>query len=67
MQPYKKMYLFLFNKVSDAIGTLDAGEVGEARELLVSAQRQAEELYLSDQQLDDLFCLPAGDGRRRGE
>ena len=53
MQPYKKMYLFLFNKVSYAIVTLDAGEVGQARELLVSAQRQAEELYLSDQQLDD--------------
>lgn len=53
MQPYKKMYLFLFNKVSDAIGTLDAGEVGQAQELLVSAQRQAEELYLSDQQPDD--------------
>lgn len=53
MQPYKKMYLFLFNKVSDAIGTLDAGEVGQARELLVSAQRQAEEMYLSDQQPDD--------------
>lgn len=53
MQPYKKMYLFLFNRVSDAIGALDAGETEQARELLVSAQRQAEELYLSDPQLDD--------------
>ncbi len=43
---YKKMYLLLFNRVTDALRELERGNADRARELLMTAQRDCEELYL---------------------
>lgn len=47
MNGYKEMYLRLFNRVTDALELLDRGEAGRARELLISAQREAEEMFIT--------------------
>ena len=44
---YKEMYLRLFNRVTDALELLDRGEADRARELLISAQREAEEMFIA--------------------
>ena len=44
---YRTPYLRLFNRVTDAIAALDDGRALAARELLIAAQREAEEAYLS--------------------
>ena len=46
MEDYKTMYLHLFNRVSDAVNALEAMNYGQAKELLIRAQQEAEELYL---------------------
>ena len=43
---YKKLYLLLFNAITDALEQLKKQNVGTARELLISAQKSAEELFL---------------------
>lgn len=48
MPDYKKLYLELFNGVTDAIALLDQGEVAPARKRLVDAQREAEERYIAE-------------------
>lgn len=45
MEDYKTMYLHLFNRVSDAICALEVN-FGQAKELLIRAQQEAEERYL---------------------
>ena len=47
MIPYKKMYFHLFNRISDALEALDAGDAARARALLILAQQEGEELYVS--------------------
>ena len=42
---FKKMYLLLFNRITDAIDALEHGGV-EARAILIRAQQDAEELYI---------------------
>ena len=42
---YKKMYLYLFNKVTDALELLPE-ESKKAAELLVEAQQHCEEMYM---------------------
>lgn len=44
---YRTPYLRLFNRVTDAIAALDDGRALAARELLIAAQREAEDAYLS--------------------
>ena len=44
---YKELYLFLFNKITDAIEELDSGRVDQARACLIEAQCEAEERYIS--------------------
>ncbi|MBQ7895843.1 MAG: hypothetical protein IJ364_04730 [Oscillospiraceae bacterium] len=44
---YKQMYYKLFNAVTDAIEAIDKGELSPARDILVSAQQQTEELFIS--------------------
>lgn len=39
-------YIRLFNGVSDALDALDANNPGKAREILILAQQDAEELYI---------------------
>lgn len=48
MEDYKTMYLHLFNRVSDAVNALEAMNYGQAKELLMRAQQEAEELYLTE-------------------
>lgn len=43
---YKKMYYHLFNAVSDAIERMDKGQREEAREELIKAQQETENLYI---------------------
>ena len=46
MPDYGKLYRLLFNAITDALRTLDAGDTITARALLIAAQQQTEELYL---------------------
>lgn len=46
---YQKMYLTLFNAVTDALYLLEHGNALMAEEQLKRAQREAEELYISGQ------------------
>lgn len=43
---YQKMYIVLFNRVTDAILALEELNYGAAKEILVSGQRETEELYM---------------------
>ena len=47
MIPYKKMYFHLFNRITDALEALERGEAERARAVLIAAQQEGEELYLS--------------------
>ena len=42
----QKMYLHLFNKVTDALTAMEKCNYGEAADLLRDAQAEAEEIYL---------------------
>ena len=44
---FKKMYLHLFNRVTDALRALERGDPVRARALLIAAQQECEEMYLS--------------------
>lgn len=46
MPDYQSMYLHLFNAVTDALAIMDKGS-GPA-EMLRQAQRECEEMYISD-------------------
>lgn len=56
MPDYQKLYTLMFNAVTDALADMDAMNFGAAKDRLQSAQIQAEELYINQ---DD---LPAGEG-----
>ena len=45
---FKKMYLHLFNRVTDALRALEAGDTAQARALLIAAQQDCEELYIRE-------------------
>ena len=47
MPDYQKMYLTLFNAVTDAIKGIEDWNIGAAKEILIRAQQDAEELYIS--------------------
>lgn len=49
---FKNMYLYLFNRVTDALAALEAGEPARARELLIAAQQECEARYLADREND---------------
>lgn len=44
---FKKMYLTLFNRITQALDALDQNNYGTAADLLKHAQIEAEELYLA--------------------
>ena len=46
MIDYKKMYITLFNRITDAIERLDKLDPVGAKEILISAQQQTEEMYI---------------------
>ena len=43
---FKKMYVLLFNQITDAIEALERGDAGQARTILIRAQQDSEELYI---------------------
>lgn len=49
MIDYKKLYLLLFHAITDAAEQLDALNIGTAKEILISAQQNAEELYITSE------------------
>ncbi len=47
MPNFEKMYFALFNRLSDAIAALEKGNSDEACAILVAAQQEGEEIYIS--------------------
>ena len=47
MEEYKKMYLLLFNTITDALEQMEQQNYGSAKETLIAAQQQAEEIYIT--------------------
>ena len=45
---FKRMYLLLFRRITAAIKVLDQGDAGQARDILIRAQQDAEELYMKE-------------------
>jgi len=43
---YAGLYTLLFNRITDALEELDQGKCGTAREILRTAQQEAEERYI---------------------
>ena len=46
MPDYQKMYLLLFNTITDALEEMKKQNYGEATELLRKAQSDAEDVYI---------------------
>ena len=49
MEPYKEMYLKLFNAVTDSIESLRGNNAALALYTLIRGQRDTEELFLSSE------------------
>mgnify|MGYP007129633258 CR=1 FL=1 len=47
MANYDKMYSLLFNAITDALEKLEKQNLGDAKDILVSAQQKAEEIYIT--------------------
>lgn len=47
MEQYQKPYYTLFNAVTDAVAAMEAQNFGQARQMLVQAQQDCEEWFLS--------------------
>ena len=45
---YKKLYFHLFNVLTDAIEEIETGNIFTARDILIKAQQETEELYMDD-------------------
>ena len=43
---FKRMYLLLFQRITDALDALERGDTLRARTILIRAQRDAEALYM---------------------
>ena len=46
MENYQKMYLLLFNAITDSIESIEKLNIGSAKEKLIQAQQAAEELFM---------------------
>ena len=44
---YQKMYTLLFNAITDALKQMESQNFGTAKETLIAAQQQAEEIYIT--------------------
>ena len=49
MPDYQKLYTLLFNACTDAIAQLELQNFGAAKTILIEAQQQAEERYISEE------------------
>ena len=43
---FKKIYLLLFQRISDALMALERDDAAQAKKILICAQQDAEELYI---------------------
>ena len=50
MADFKKMYLTLFNAITDALAFLNRGDVLAAKQILITAQQETEEMYINESQ-----------------
>lgn len=48
-QIYKRMYLRLFNAVTDAVAILEKADERKARERLILGQQEAERMFIEDE------------------
>ena len=46
MRSYKKMYLYLFNAISEAVAELEQGNTAAAENLLKEAQAESEDMLI---------------------
>lgn len=46
MDEYKKPYLMLFNRITDALEKIDQQDYESAKEILIQAQQEAEEAFI---------------------
>ncbi len=44
---YEKLYHLLFNAITDALEQMEQQNYGTAKETLITAQQEAEEIYMS--------------------
>lgn len=44
---YEKLYHLLFNAITDALEQMESQNFGTAKETLITAQQEAEEIYMS--------------------
>lgn len=51
---YERMYGILFNAITDSLEQMEGFNYGLAMRMLKKAQREAEEVYLGDDDLDPL-------------
>ena len=51
---YQKLYTALFNSLTDAIDEMDAYNFGSAKKILMKAQQDAEQMYLSQSDDEDI-------------
>lgn len=49
MPDYKEMYYCLFRSFSDAIEAIEQLNFGECKQILIHAQQEAEEIYVSSE------------------
>ena len=49
MTDYLKMYLTLFNAITDALAQIEKQNYGGAKSTLIAAQQKAEEMYITAQ------------------
>ena len=47
MADYNKMYLLLFNAISDALEQMESQNYGNAKDMLIAARQKAEEIYIT--------------------
>ena len=47
MAAYNKMYLLLFNAISDALEQMESQNYGNAKDMLIAAQQKAAEIYIT--------------------
>ena len=48
MPDYETLYHLMVNASEDALKAMEAGEYARAREILIAAEREAEERYLNE-------------------
>ena len=49
MSNYEAMYACLFNVLSDVAEAIEKHNYGQAREMIMAAQRETEEIYISSE------------------